>query len=161
MICLWIWGRWPVRWISLFIAILVLASAGEALAQGCSVSVVPVSFGGYDSSVPSPLEATGGVDITCDSGIPYTLRLDPGQNSGGGFNPRRLGATVSTDTLNYNLYRDSSRVEVWGDGTSSTFVRQGVGSGAMENLIIYGRIPGGQIVRGGLYTDAVTVTVEW
>lgn len=150
-----------MRWISFFIAILILAFAGEVLALGCSVSATPVSFGGYDSGTPSPLEATGGMDITCDASAPFTLRLDPGQNSGGGFNPRRLKSITSADTLSYNLYRDSARVEVWGDGTSSTFVKQGVGTGAQENFIIYGRIPGGQIIPGGLYTDAVNVTVEW
>ena len=150
-----------MKCISLFITILVLAFAAEASALGCSASVTAVSFGGYDSSLPSALDATGGIDITCDSGAPFVLRLDPGQNSWGGFNPRKQKAILALDTISYNLYRDAARVEVWGNGTSSTFVRQGVGTGAQENFIIYGRVPGGQIIPGGLYTDAVSVTVEW
>jgi len=65
------------------------------------------------------------------------------------------------DTLNYNLYRDSARAEVWGDGAGNTYVQTGIGTGGTAHLIVYGSIPAGQNVRAGLYSDAVTVIVEW
>jgi spore coat protein U-like protein len=64
--------------------------------------------------------------------------------------------TASRQTLAYNLYTDASYSRIWGDGTSSTHVQTGIGE-----FIVYGRIPAQQNVKAGLYTDMVTVLVEW
>jgi spore coat protein U-like protein len=64
-------------------------------------------------------------------------------------------------SLDYNLYRDSARTEIWGDGTGSTFIRGGVGTGVPAQFNLYGRIPGRQNVKADIYNDSVIVTVEW
>jgi spore coat protein U-like protein len=61
-----------------------------------------------------------------------------------------------TATLAYNLYVDATYTRVWGDGTGNTQTQTGIG-----NLVIYGRILGQQPVPIGLYTDRVTIIVEW
>ena len=85
-----------------------------------------------------------------------TVKLDPGQNTGGGFHPRKLFSAESGKGLHYNLYIDPTNTRVWGDGTDNTHVQTRLG-----RLIIYGHIPGRQIVPPGLYTDKVTVIIEW
>lgn len=150
-----------MRCIKGLLVLVFLVLTGEAWGQSCSVTTIAVNFGNYITSAAYPLDTTGYVDITCASGIPYTVRLDTGQNSGGGFNPRKLRLSGGGDTLNYNLYRDSARTEVWGDGTSNTYIQTGIGTSGTAHLIVYGRIPGGQNVKAGLYTDAVIVIVEW
>ncbi|MFQ5464949.1 MAG: spore coat U domain-containing protein [Thermodesulfobacteriota bacterium] len=135
--------------------------SGEALAQGCSVSAVTVQFGRYNPGGSAALDATGVINVKCDVGLAYTVRLDQGLNSGGGFFPRKMRHLSGADTIDYNLYRNSFLTEVWGDGTNSTFVRPGVGTGATEQLIFYARVPGGQSVAPGPYSDAVSVIIEW
>ena len=58
--------------------------------------------------------------------------------------------------LDYNLYKDASRLMVWGDaggGVSS--------SGTDVDLTVYGRIPGAQNVEAHVYADSVSVTVTF
>lgn len=148
-----------MRFISVMTWVLLFVSASAVWGQGCAVMATGVSFGGYDSY--ASLNATGGVNVTCDPGVPFTIRIDAGSNSGGSFTPRKARLAGNTDTLNYNLFRDSPHSEIWGDGTDSTFIRTGAGTGTEEKLIVYGRLPGGQKVASGLYSDTLTVTVEW
>lgn len=141
------------------IGALLFLSASTVWAQGCAVTATAVNFGGYDSY--TQLDATGGVNITCDAGLYYTIRIDAGANSGGSFTPRKARLAGGTGTASYNLFRDSARSEAWGDGTNNTFVRTSVSTGAEEKLTIYGRLPEGQKVATGVYSDTLTITVEW
>jgi spore coat protein U-like protein len=150
-----------VRWIREWTIMIFLISGGEAWGQVCTVSTVPVQFGQYVSIGSSPIVAVGNVRVACSSGTAFTVKLGPGENTAGGFHPRKLRSTASAETMDYNLYRDSAHVEVWGDGTGSTFVRAAVGVGAEQLFLVYGRVPGGQNIGVGFYRDSLTVTVEW
>ena len=64
--------------------------------------------------------------------------------------------------LNYNLYIDSGRTQIWGDGTVNTFT--------LSDMVhkktpwvppVYGRIPPGQNVVIGTYNETLTVTIVW
>lgn len=148
-----------MRFISIMIGALLFSSASTVWAQGCAVTATAVNFGGYDSY--TLLDATGSVNVICETGVNYSIRIDAGSNSGGSFTPRKARLAGGTGTASYNLFRDSARSEAWGDGTNNTFVRTGVGTGAEEKLTIYGRLPGGQKVASGVYSDTLTITVEW
>jgi spore coat protein U-like protein len=128
--------------------------AGTALGQRCDVTGVPVHFGDYDTL--SPQHATGNITVACTRPTVVAIKLDPGQNSGGRFHPRKMLSIRGTATLAYNLYVDAGFTRVWGDGTGNTHAPTGLG-----NFTIYGRIPGQQNVPVGLYSDMVTVIVEW
>jgi spore coat protein U-like protein len=67
------------------------------------------------------------------------------------------------NTLNYNLYRDSARSQVWGDGSGSTFTVTGTGSGLLtaSTLTVYGDIAAAQDKPPGTYTSTITVTVTY
>ena len=114
-----------------------------------------------DPLVSSPLDTTGDINVTCDNGTSFTIKLNPGQNSGGSFQPRSMIAPGNDKKLNYNLYKDSTRIQIWGDGTGSTYTQSGIGTGAMQKITVFGRIPARQNVSVGSYSDMVTVTVEW
>jgi len=88
--------------------------------------------------------------------VPYQIHLDAGLHSGGVFHPRRMGLAAAT--LSYNLYRESTRTEVWGDGSNSTSVITGTGT---TTHTLYGRVSALQTPAAGEYTDAVVVTVIW
>ena len=127
----------------------------------CTVTTIPFNFGNYDTLTSFPLDTTGDITITCDSDVSFIVRLDPGINSGGSYSPRRMQLPGGTWTLGYNLYRNTARTEIWGDGTNNTFLRTGTGSVNPTVLSVYGRIPPGQRVPVGNYADTVTVIVEW
>jgi spore coat protein U-like protein len=140
---------------------MILFCVTKAWGQGCTVSATSVQFGQYIALESSPVDAVGNVTVSCGPGSPFTVKLDAGENSSGSFHPRRLRAASSGATLNYNLYLDSARTQVWGDGTNNTFIRSGTGSGSSQQFSLYGRIPGSQNVSVGMYSDTVTVTLEW
>jgi spore coat protein U-like protein len=138
-----------------------LLAAADARGQGCTVTTSPVRFNAYSSISQAASDGVGEVRVSCDVNLPYTVKLDPGANSGGTFIPRRMRRTGGGETLTYNLFRDVARTEVWGDGTGSTFVKPGSGTGIPTVHAVYGRTPGQQAVPAGSYQDTVTVLVEW
>jgi spore coat protein U-like protein len=135
--------------------------AGVAWGQNCQVSTFSLNFGNYDTLSGAPLDATGKVGVTCDAGLPFTVKLDQGKKTGGSFQSRALRDTGGSGSLRFNFYRDSARQEIWGDGTGNTFVVTGTGTGSEIPLTVYGRIPAGQKVSVGDYSDLINVTLEW
>jgi spore coat protein U-like protein len=60
-------------------------------------------------------------------------------------------------SLVYNLYLDASHLSIWGDGSPGTSLLSLSGTGG--NYTVYGRIPAGQNVLVGGYSDTITVTL--
>lgn len=137
---------------------LVIVLSGRAFGQTCNLSIVSVNFGSYDAFTSSPNVVTGQITETCDTGLPFVIKIAPGENSGGSFHPRKMISSRG-DTLSYNLYRDSTHNEVLGDGTGSTFTLTGIGG--FKSFTVYGHIPAGQNVIPGAYSDSAVVTIEW
>ncbi|MBK6351184.1 MAG: spore coat protein U domain-containing protein [Proteobacteria bacterium] len=89
----------------------------------CSVSTSGVGFGDYDPLLATPDDLVGqrrghlhARDLVDPFSINYTL--SPAAARAGSYASRRMNA--GTARLNYNLYRDAARAQVWGDGTNST-----------------------------------------
>jgi spore coat protein U-like protein len=150
----------------------VLAPSRADAAYGCSVAVVGVSFGSYDPVLATPDDSAGRVDVICTNvpgtgvdSVAYGVALSPG--SAGTFNPRRLGS--GTGWLDYNLFRDAGRTQVWGNGTSGSFLvsgtmRVGPGQGNTTRTNthdIYGRVPAQQDAAVGAYADTIVVTLTF
>lgn len=126
----------------------------------CSVVANPVAFGIVDTLSATPVLGTGSIDVTCTSGTGWTATADAGAGSGATLATRRM--TFSGNTLDYMLYRDAGRTQVWGDGTSSTFTVTGTGSGALQSFNVYGRVPGSQSsAPPGGYNDTVGITITY
>src|SRR4030065_808739 len=133
------------------------------LSAACTISTTPVNFGSYDVFSASPTDSTGLITITCnETPAPFApVSIGPSPNSGG-FNPRKMRLTSGTDLLNYNLYTDATCASIWGDGTSGTVtVWRKFLKNKPEHLTVYGRIPPGQDVPAGTYTDTLAVTLIW
>lgn len=152
---------WSVNRTSRFPIVALMVMSAECLAQTCSVGVVSLQFGDYDPLSGITLETEADVYVTCDPAVAYHIELDAGANSGGNFRPRVLARADGAASLDYNIFRDPGRTEVWGDGSDNTFTRPGIGTGAENHFTAYGRLPGGQNVPIGVYSDVVFVLVEW
>ncbi|MDZ4349392.1 MAG: spore coat U domain-containing protein [Xanthomonadaceae bacterium] len=142
--------------------VLTLASASmPALAQQCAIqSVTPLAFGAYDPTAVAPDDATGAFEVRCSPRTSYRARISTGAS--GGFFPRTM--VQGPNALAYNLFREAARVTVWGDGSGGTQVVTVGDSGPPGNPVtvtIFGRVPAGQWVAAGTYTDTLDVTIEF
>lgn len=144
-------------------ALLLIFCLSEKTEAFCTVSTTSGDFGQYDVFSLSPVDATGAISIACnETPSPHvTVQIGPSPNSGL-FMPRQLQSSTSADLLTYNLYTDSARTKVWGDGTGGTFTESlTVPKKKTQTLTVYGRIPQSQNVSVGLYTDTLLVTILW
>lgn len=145
---------------SIIFVFIILVSADKAIAA-CNVTTTDISFGAYDVVSPVPLDSTGSISITCDERPSARVTVSIGQSPNSGvFNPRQMN-NIST-LMNYNVYIDSARTIIWGDGTAGTSTqRVTVPSARSRRLTTYGRVPPLQDLSVGVYTDTLTVTIIW
>lgn len=115
-----------------------------------------MNFGSYDPFSSMDSDSAGNIAVTCDAGAPYSIALSSG---GGTFTTRVM--VSGANTLNYNLYTTAARNIVWGDGAGSTATVGGTGSGTTINIAVYGRLPAGQNVHPGSYSDSIVVAVDF
>lgn len=131
-------------------------------AVNCRINTVAVAFGSYDVFSSSVLTSVGNVNIRC-VGIgrgtsPVSVSLSPGNS--GSFQPRKM--LMGSETLNYNLYLDPGGSQIWGDGTGGTQMFSATSfNNQTMNLPIFGRMPAGQDVSVGIYTDTIIATVNF
>lgn len=129
----------------------------------CNVATTNINFGTYDVFSNSPRDSTGTVSVDCDEAPPpiVVIKIGPSFHSGG-FNPRQMRHTTRSDKLNYNLFTDSSMSVIWGDGTRGTATASNkVTKNKLWFTTIYGRIPAGQDVSAGTYSETISVTITW
>lgn len=131
----------------------VLAVTATVL-SACSLSGGTLDFGSYTSGQTNDADVNGTINFVNCTGT-LTFALDGGTN--GNVNARQMRS--GANRLNYQIYRTSARNAVWGSGTDSYVqvlfeTRNGFAT-------VYGRIPAGQIVPAGDYTDTVNVTLTF
>ena len=141
------------------LALCLILAAGPSYAL-CTAGTTSVNFGAYDVFQTAQTNSTGSITITCDK-TTNNVVVNIGTSSYSGvFSPRQMEKAGASELLNYKLFTDPARLNVWGDGTlgTSNFTGQ-VRKNFPAILIVYGSIPAGQDVSAGLYSDVLTVTV--
>lgn len=144
-----------------FFPVFLLLFADAAFAINCRIRLTPLSFGTYIPLTPAPVDVIGQINIRC-GGQPGTFAVLMGPGNSGSYAVRTL-TTVGTDLLNYNIYIDPARSQIWGDGTPPTFTVTGSrnrrGRPTRYNYPVYGRIFAGQAPNPGTYSDNLLTTV--
>jgi spore coat protein U-like protein len=139
------------------------ATAGAAVS--CGVSTTGVAFGSYDPVLGQNRDTSGTISVSCtgNSGdsVSYSLLLSAGN---GAFSSRAMAG--SAVPLQYNLYTDIARSQVWGDGTGGTLVVSDSysisTSPTVRNYTVYGRIPAGETgVTAAAYNDSIAITLDY
>lgn len=126
----------------------------------CTVSTSTLAFGNVNTISGSNVDGTGGLTITCTNGTGWSAAAGVGAGTGASFTSRRMAA--GANLLNYNLYTTGGYSTVWGDGTASTGLLTGTGTGAVQSVTVYGRVGLGQTsVPAGAYADTVAITVTY
>ncbi|HWP56552.1 MAG TPA: spore coat U domain-containing protein [Candidatus Acidoferrales bacterium] len=136
----------------------ILGQLQIALAA-CTISTQAINFGSYDVLSLTPRDSTGRVTYRCDRRDPITISLDRG--GAATFNARRM--LKGAEALNYNLFLDAARTLIWGDGSGGTTVHSNPAPPRNQNVTVtvFGRIPAGQDVSAGTYTNTVTATIDF
>jgi len=142
----------------LFVGAAALLAASPAGA--CTISATGVPFGAYDPTIPSNDDGTGTVSLACSPSVSApVVALEAGGS--GTIAARRMQNGIYL--LNYNLFTDTNRLILWGNGVVGATVTLSGGtvtSGQRRfSRTIYGRIPAGQNVGAGTYNDTLVVTV--
>ena len=129
-------------------------------------SVTDIPFGAYDVFNFNDLDAQNKVVVRCKDSQAQTISVQVQLSTGNGnsYTPRSM--SNGSDTLNYNLYRNSNRTKVFGDGTSGTYtvtkkLKLKANKWKRFRKKIFGQIPAQQDVEVGLYTDTVVVTIVY
>ena len=153
------------------VAVLLLVVAAPAVAGtvSCSVSAPNVSFGSYDVFAGSPITSTTTISVTCTltgngtESFDYAIALSPGFSNS--FVQRTM--TSGANALGYNLYSNSTRTTVWGDGSgaaptvSGTMTLKKSAPTHTDSPTVYGSVPALQDVGVGAYADNITIIVTY
>ena len=149
-----------------------LLAAGDAVAatatqninvsmtiQGeCKINAATNMSFGTRGTIDANFEATSTMDVQCTNTTPYTVGLNAGLGTGATTTTRKM--TLSGATVDYQLFRDSGRSQNWGN-TPGTDTHAGTGSGSVQQLTIYGRVPQQTTPAPGVYQDTVQITVTY
>jgi len=134
-------------------------SASAQANQTCTIMVTSVPFGLYDVFSTGPLTTTGGVTYNCGAKVD-TITIWMSKGLGTTNNPRQM--VSGANYLNYYLCQDANCSTLWGDqsyptdyGPVAPITKQNV------TLTIYGKIPAGQDVPTGTYTDTILVEIDF
>jgi spore coat protein U-like protein len=154
--------RYALTLIRIAACAVVILLAGTARVDGaqCSISTTPLIFGTYNVFSAAPVDSTGTVSYRCNGGAHLLLvTITKGQSVT--FQPRELGK--GSEKLAYNLFRDAARTSVWGDFTGGTaaHLETDPPNNRDVSVTVYGRIPPGQDISAGSYSDTVMVVVNF
>jgi spore coat protein U-like protein len=138
-----------------------LMMAAGAQAASCQVSASAVNFGSFSPLTLDYVDSTGNITVNCTDVAGYSIALSAGNGS---YSLRRM--VSGSDTLDYNLYRDAARQQVWGDGSGGDNYAVTTANPVNEqNYVhtVYGRIS--LITRRGThvgtYTDTIGIIVNY
>ena len=154
------------RLVALLLAVVPSLASAAAL---CSFTSTPaLGFGAYDDSSPASTDSSTSLTVQCfriggPADVDVTLQIGPSATSGGNA-PRQMAGPAG-NRMNYNLYRDSGRTQVWGQTPgvdTATITVAGIPNAGSRSgtFVIYGRIPALQNVPAGSYSDSVQLTVS-
>ena len=85
--------------------------------------------------------------------------LGIGTGSGASTASRKMTGP-SAAVVNYTIYRNPGRTQLWGT-TIPTDTVPGTGNGDVQTIPVYGRVPPQTTPLAGAYTDTVQITVTY
>lgn len=130
--------------------------------DSCTVAATDLAFGSYDAGAGN-LDATSTITATCTAGTAYDIGLDAGSNGASAAGTTRAMVDGGgTAYLDYELYSDAARSNVWGETIGTDTLNVPSAAGGDEDHTVYGRVPAGQYgAEAGGYSDTINVTVTF
>ena len=72
-----------------------------------------------------------------------------------------LSGKGNTDQVKYNVYQDLAYTKPFGDGSDGTYTLVNTGTGALQNIPVYGRLDTNIYLTPDNYGDTLTVTINF
>ena len=153
-----------VQLLIIMLCIACFATTADA-AVSCGISTTGVAFGSYDPILGQNRDTSATISVSCTGNagdaVNYSLLLSAGD---GTFSSRAMAG--SAVPLQYNLYTDIARSQIWGDGTSGTMVVSDSyslsTSPTVRNYTVYGRIPSGETgLTAAAYSDTIVISLNY
>jgi spore coat protein U-like protein len=128
--------------------------------KNCTITATPVQFQDYDPVVAHATAAatgTGNISVACTKGVASAkVALSNGGHYDSTASVRQMAS--GGEMLAYELLTPDNTA--WTSGTGSYQIPTSIGRAA-RNFAVNGRIPGGQDVPTGSYSDAIVATVNF
>jgi spore coat protein U-like protein len=125
----------------------------------CSVAATDLNFGVYSAQAGGDTMTNTTVIATCTPGTTYNIALGPG-GAGNIYAGRQMSS--GPNKLNYQLYRDAGRTNIWGNTIGTDTVVGGGGTGGLPvPHTVYGTLARNQVVPAGSYQDTIVVTITY
>jgi len=137
-------------------------TVSATVAKVCAITAETLAMGTWSGT--GDLEGASTINVKCSTGTGYSVDLSAGASSPS-LTDRKL--VNGTDLLAYNLYRNTTRTEIWGDGSPGTFVVGGNGTGMANSgnqpLPVYAKILEADLLaaKPGTYSNTITATVTY
>ena len=128
-------------------------AVAASIPANCALETADLNFG-TAGLIGDNIDADTSLAITCTPGTGYSISIDGG--SSGDPDHRLLHS--GSNSVSYGLYSNDQRTHPWGTAAGQTV--SGTGTGAEDDLGVYGRIPP-QAAAAGAYTDTVVVTIDY
>lgn len=131
-------------------------TASARVVNDCTISATNMNFP-TTGLLDEPLQARSSLTVRCTNGNAWRLSL-----SGGGsadVQARRMQGGDGTGSVSYQLYTDSARSTIWGDGRAGTAMVTGTGSGKAQSVSVYGEVPAQDTPAPGAYQDTIIATI--
>lgn len=123
--------------------------------NNCVINASNLAFGS-NNVLSATVRANAALAVQCTANNAYRIALNGGMN--GSVAERRMRNAATGETVRYQI-SGAPDGPAWGDGTAGTTMVTGTGSGAPQNLPVYGRVPAQATPSPGDYKDTVTATV--
>jgi len=138
---------------------LLAAPPGGKASEGgiCTIDTRPLNFGTYDPEANANVDAVAQVIYTCTN-TAKKIRIEMTTGLANQFDRRMISGQ---EYLRYNIYLDSTRQTIWGQGLYGTdvYYENNPPNGTPVIVPAYGRIFARQDVPPGQYSDVLTVRV--
>lgn len=150
--------------LALALAILTLLlqpGRAEAVIVTCSVSSSGIVFSAYNSQTKAAVDGTGTITVTCTgTGSSNNLSINLVGGNSGSCTARQMRS--GTNSLNYQVFRESARVNNWCDGASRLDISIDFTTGATQtrSYTMFGRVVSGQNPPFGSYSDSLTIILK-
>lgn len=121
----------------------------------CTLEAEDLNFG-TTGLVATDIDAQADLTVECTGGAPFSVGLSGG---GSGDTTARVLRNTNNDAVNYQLYQQETRTAIWGNTQNVDTLNVTAATGTPETHTIYGRVPAGQNVPVGSYSDTITATI--
>ena len=135
--------------------LLACCARPAAAANSCTAYASSLAFGNYDPG--AAISVTSTITVICSQGLAYHIALDAGMGSNATVTTRKMTGGASA-TLGYSLFSDAARTVNWGNSTGTNWVA-GTGTNSPQAYTIYARLPAGQSLTPGTFTDTITASI--